>query len=299
MAGSPTGLIHVFLLCQFTASATSGAMKELVGAIGGSVTFPLTFTEKQIDSIVWSFNRTTLITIQPGTESKNATVIVTSNRNRERVDFSGGGYSLKLNKLRKNDSGSYSVQIHSSSSQFPSTQEYMLHVYEQVSKPKVTVGLQSNKNGTCMTNLTCYMEREEEDVTYSWETLGQTVPEFHNGPILSVSWRMGGKDTAFICIVRNPISNSSSSPILTRKFCEGGGGPDSLMVILILLLGLILLSLLLVGIAIWCLQKDKEKENCPNGRSSKYALFHCADSKKDGESQLTTNNARHTKTVYL
>ncbi|XP_021568384.1 SLAM family member 7 isoform X5 [Carlito syrichta] len=169
MAGSPTGLIHVFLLCQFTASATSGAMKELVGAIGGSVTFPLTFTEKQIDSIVWSFNRTTLITIQPGTESKNATVIVTSNRNRERVDFSGGGYSLKLNKLRKNDSGSYSVQIHSSSSQFPSTQEYMLHVYE----------------------------------------------------------------------------------------------------------------------------------NCPNGRSSKYALFHCADSKKDGESQLTTNNARHTKTVYL
>ncbi|XP_021568383.1 SLAM family member 7 isoform X4 [Carlito syrichta] len=181
----------------------------------------------------------------------------------------------------------------------------LIHVFllcqftEQVSKPKVTVGLQSNKNGTCMTNLTCYMEREEEDVTYSWETLGQTVPEFHNGPILSVSWRMGGKDTAFICIVRNPISNSSSSPILTRKFCEGGGGPDSLMVILILLLGLILLSLLLVGIAIWCLQKDKEKENCPNGRSSKYALFHCADSKKDGESQLTTNNARHTKTVYL
>ncbi|XP_021568385.1 SLAM family member 7 isoform X6 [Carlito syrichta] len=142
----------------------------------------------------------------------------------------------------------------------------LIHVFllcqftEQVSKPKVTVGLQSNKNGTCMTNLTCYMEREEEDVTYSWETLGQTVPEFHNGPILSVSWRMGGKDTAFICIVRNPISNSSSSPILTRKFCE---------------------------------------ENCPNGRSSKYALFHCADSKKDGESQLTTNNARHTKTVYL
>ncbi|XP_008056896.1 SLAM family member 7 isoform X3 [Carlito syrichta] len=134
MAGSPTGLIHVFLLCQFTASATSGAMKELVGAIGGSVTFPLTFTEKQIDSIVWSFNRTTLITIQPGTESKNATVIVTSNRNRERVDFSGGGYSLKLNKLRKNDSGSYSVQIHSSSSQFPSTQEYMLHVYESTER---------------------------------------------------------------------------------------------------------------------------------------------------------------------
>uniref|UniRef100_A0A8D2B5F7 Ig-like domain-containing protein n=1 Tax=Sciurus vulgaris TaxID=55149 RepID=A0A8D2B5F7_SCIVU len=91
---------------------------------------------------------------------------------------------------------------------------------EYLSKPKVTMGLQNNKNGTCITNLTCSMEQGGEDVTYSWKALGQGGNKSHNGSILPISWRLGERDLTFICTARNPISNSSSSPILAWKLCK-------------------------------------------------------------------------------
>uniref|UniRef100_A0A2I2ZXQ2 SLAM family member 7 n=1 Tax=Gorilla gorilla gorilla TaxID=9595 RepID=A0A2I2ZXQ2_GORGO len=91
---------------------------------------------------------------------------------------------------------------------------------EHLSKPKVTMGLQSNKNGTCVTNLTCCMEHGEEDVIYTWKALGQAANESHNGSILPISWRWGESDMTFICVARNPVSSNFSSPILARKLCE-------------------------------------------------------------------------------
>ncbi|XP_063483171.1 SLAM family member 7 isoform X6 [Symphalangus syndactylus] len=131
MAGSPTCLTVIYILWQLTGSAASGPVKELVGSIGGAVTFPLESEVKQIDSIVWTFNTTTLVTTQPG-----GAIIVTQNRNKERVDFPDGGYSLKLSKLKKNDSGIYNVEIYSSSLQHPSTQKYVLRVYESIEEKK-------------------------------------------------------------------------------------------------------------------------------------------------------------------
>uniref|UniRef100_F6Z9W7 SLAM family member 7 n=1 Tax=Callithrix jacchus TaxID=9483 RepID=F6Z9W7_CALJA len=91
---------------------------------------------------------------------------------------------------------------------------------EHLSRPKVTMGLQSNKNGTCVTNLTCHMEHGGEDVIYTWKALGQAASETHNGSILPISWRRRESDMTFICFARNPISSNSSSPILASKLCE-------------------------------------------------------------------------------
>uniref|UniRef100_A0A2K5UCK7 SLAM family member 7 n=1 Tax=Macaca fascicularis TaxID=9541 RepID=A0A2K5UCK7_MACFA len=126
MAGSPTCFTFIYILWQLTGSTASGSVKELVGSIGGAVTFPLKSEVKQVDSIVWTFNTTTLVTIQP----EGGPMIVTQNRNKERVHFPDGGYSLKLSKLKKNDSGIYNVEIYSSSLQDPFTRKYVLRVYE-------------------------------------------------------------------------------------------------------------------------------------------------------------------------
>lgn len=83
------------------------------------------------------------------------------------------------------------------------------------------MGLYSNKNGTCTTNLTCFVEEGGEDVIYSWKALDQAANESHDGSILPISWTPGENDMTFICMARNPISSNSSSPILARKFCEG------------------------------------------------------------------------------
>uniref|UniRef100_A0A2K5E0R9 SLAM family member 7 n=1 Tax=Aotus nancymaae TaxID=37293 RepID=A0A2K5E0R9_AOTNA len=165
MAGSPTCLTLMYILWQLTGSAAPEAVKELVGPLGGAVTFPLMSKVKQVDTIVWTFNTTLLVTMQP----EAGTIIVTQNRNKERVSFPNGSHSLKLSELKKNDSGVYHVKIYSSSLQDPFTQNYVLHVYE----------------------------------------------------------------------------------------------------------------------------------NYPNGRSSKYSLFHSGNTKNDGKSPLTDHNARHTKAIYL
>lgn len=107
--------------------AASGALKELVGALGGSVTFPLKLSANQIDSIVWIFNTTTLVTIQPKMPDKEDIIIITQNHNKKRVEFHRD-YSLKLKTLKKSDTGPYRVEIYSSS-QGPFSQEYRLQVY--------------------------------------------------------------------------------------------------------------------------------------------------------------------------
>ncbi|OBS73916.1 hypothetical protein A6R68_15545 [Neotoma lepida] len=78
-----------------------------------------------------------------------------------------------------------------------------------------------DKNGTCIINLTCSMEEGGDNVTYSWKAIGQEVNETHDGAILPISWRLGEKDKTLICMARNPISHSSSTPIFAQNLCEG------------------------------------------------------------------------------
>lgn len=282
MPVSPVSSILIFLLCQLTGPAASGAQQELVGAVGGSVTFPLTHSQDRIDSVTWFFEHTTLVVIQP-TTNKSDTVIVTNGHNKERVAFSRGNYSLELSKLSKNDSGAYSVQIQSSSLLKPITQKYGLRVYEHLSKPRITLGLKDNKNGTCVTNLTCFLERGGEDVTYSWKSLGMPSNESHNGSILPITWRLEEKDMTFICMARNPVSSNSSNPIFARKLCEGVAGDlDSIMSLWIVLLLIVLILVLIISI-IWRLRvkepiEEKRKDthpeilNCypPSGETLEY-----------------------------
>ncbi|XP_036722274.1 SLAM family member 7 isoform X1 [Balaenoptera musculus] len=260
MLASPACFAFIFLLCQLTGPAASGVLKKLVGALGGSVTFPLNLSVDPIDSIIWVFNTTTLVTIQPKLADKKAVIIVTQHRNKERVNFPHEGYSLRLSKLKKNDSGVYRVEIHSSTLQDPLTQEYELRVYEHLSKPKVIIGLQNNKNGTCVTNLTCSMEQGGEDVTYSWKSLGQATNESHSGSILPISWRQEKRDMTFICMARNPISSNSSNPIFAWNLCEGAAGGLATSVILKLLLSLILLCFIALVLIIFIIRRERRKE---------------------------------------
>ncbi|XP_025716383.1 SLAM family member 7 [Callorhinus ursinus] len=260
MLGPPACFILI-LLCQLTGPATSGAPKELVGDLGGSVTFPLKLPGIQIDSLVWIFNTTPLITIEPKTPDKHANVIVTQSHNKERLDFLHGNYSLKLSKLDKSDSGDYRVVIYSSSLKDPFIQQYGLRVYEHLSRPKVTMGLQNNENGTCVTNLTCFMDQGGEDVTYSWESLGQAANESHNGPILPISWRLGKKGMTFICVARNPISSNSSNPIFAWKLCEGAAADSESSMVLYVLWVLFLFSAFALVPVILIMRRERRKES--------------------------------------
>ncbi|XP_036009972.1 SLAM family member 7 isoform X4 [Mus musculus] len=146
--------------------------------------------------------------------------VTSQSSNKERIVFPDGLYSMKLSQLKKNDSGAYRAEIYSTSSQASLIQEYVLHVYKHLSRPKVTIDRQSNKNGTCVINLTCSTDQDGENVTYSWKAVGQGDNQFHDGATLSIAWRSGEKDQALTCMARNPVSNSFSTPVFPQKLCE-------------------------------------------------------------------------------
>uniref|UniRef100_A0A8C0SQA4 SLAM family member 7 n=2 Tax=Canis lupus familiaris TaxID=9615 RepID=A0A8C0SQA4_CANLF len=136
----------------------------------------------------------------------------------------------------------------------------LFQLTEHLSKPKVTMGLQNKENGTCVTNLTCFVDQGGEDVTYSWESLGQAANKSYNGSILPISWRLGKGGMTFICVARNPISSNSSNPVFAWKLCE---------------------------------ELYSRRKFC------KYTLFLCANTPKDGETPLSPHITRHTKVICL
>ncbi|XP_051004314.1 SLAM family member 7 [Acomys russatus] len=214
MAGFSVRIILTSFLCQLTATAASGTRKEVVGALDGSVTFSLDITKKEKDTVIWTFNTLTI-----AIKNKD-NVILTQKHNKERIVFPEGSYSMTLSQLKKSDSGIYRVEIHNTILGSPFTKEYALHVYEYLSRPRITMDWQDNKNGTCRVNLTCSMEQEGENVTYSWKAVGQAANETHYGASLPISWTTGEEDKTLICTARNPISNSSTF-ILALNLCKG------------------------------------------------------------------------------
>nr|Q8BHK6.2 RecName: Full=SLAM family member 7; AltName: Full=Leukocyte cell-surface antigen; AltName: Full=Novel Ly9; AltName: CD_antigen=CD319; Flags: Precursor [Mus musculus] len=213
MARFSTYIIFTSVLCQLTVTAASGTLKKVAGALDGSVTFTLNITEIKVDYVVWTFNTFFLAMVKKdGVTSQSS--------NKERIVFPDGLYSMKLSQLKKNDSGAYRAEIYSTSSQASLIQEYVLHVYKHLSRPKVTIDRQSNKNGTCVINLTCSTDQDGENVTYSWKAVGQGDNQFHDGATLSIAWRSGEKDQALTCMARNPVSNSFSTPVFPQKLCE-------------------------------------------------------------------------------
>ncbi|CAO2638383.1 SLAM family member 7 [Lemmus lemmus] len=243
MAGFSTFIILTSVLCQIPVTAkTSGTLKEMVGALGGSVTFGLNFPGQQVHTIVWTFK-----TISFAIIAKDK-VIVPQNHNKERIVFPDGSYSMTLSQLKKNDSGVYRAEIHSTSSESPFTQEYMLYVYEYLSRPKVTLDGQDKKNGTCTANLTCAMDEGGENVTYSWKAIGQGVNESHDGAVLPISWRLGEKDKTLICVARNPISHSYSISTHVKNLCEDAAEDlnSSSIILCILVVLIVLVPLLMV-----------------------------------------------------
>ncbi|XP_012584359.1 PREDICTED: SLAM family member 7 [Condylura cristata] len=209
------------------------------GALGGSVIFPLNSVESQIENIFWYFNGSSVITIE---SQEPEDKVIVNPRHKTRVSLLDRSYYLKLDNLRKNDSGSYSVEIHHPG-QKVSTQKYTLQVYAHLSKPKISQEKQSSENGTCITNLTCSIEQEDKNVTYSWVFVGQETNEFHNGSVLPMPSELVKQNMTFKCVARNPVSNSSSDPITARELC--GGAVGELPYYVYLLAGIIAVTLVL------------------------------------------------------
>ena len=84
----------------------------------------------------------------------------------------------------------------------------------RLGKPKITQSSMASVNSTCNVTLTCSVEEEEKNVTYSWSPLGE------EGNVVRIFQTPDNQELTYTCTAWNPVSNSSDS-ILARQLCAG------------------------------------------------------------------------------
>ncbi|XP_045640603.1 SLAM family member 9-like [Ursus americanus] len=198
----------------------------VTGTLGGSVTLPLQLQPGQpVESISWLSRSvsTAIATVTLAEAGGPDTLYQAETRYRGRVSVVGPGRSLHISNLSWTDAGPYRAHINLRGSRLTRTREYRLQVYEPLAQPRVTLSSRIGENGHCIFILTCVVESRGGSVTYSWLPLGPRAIVSHGGSVLSVSSRPGDRALTFTCVIKNPVSNSSSLPVSVPSSCPGPG----------------------------------------------------------------------------
>ncbi|XP_038624377.1 SLAM family member 9-like [Tachyglossus aculeatus] len=225
-------------LLLLQARVGTGGRQELIGAVGGSVTFPLDIPVGQwVESINWTSNEAVAMVI-PGGPGNLPHIIKTFQRYRGRVSVPTDGYSLTISDLDLGDAGTYKAEI------LPRTtfrtSDYFLQVFQPLEEPTVSVRPTGCNGSICSAFLTCSVAGEGAGVMVSWLPLGLGATASSNGSILNIFWR-----DSYTCTARNPVSNSSYTFHTDWLHCPGSQKSTLTAVMWTLLLkGLLLLGLL-------------------------------------------------------
>lgn len=209
----------LFLLMGLGASGKETPPRVISGILGGSVTFLLNVSKNaEIELITWTYLSKTLVLAI--TSRSDITILLKEYSGR--LNISQDGYSLCMSNLTKSDSGSYQAQIIQKNVDHTVRNEFILHIYEQLQEPQVTVkSMTSSENDSCTVTLTCTVNGSKDGVQYSWiqkDTHNKTSHESH---ILRVSPSACDPDLPYTCTARNPVSQNSSQPVRVRQFCTG------------------------------------------------------------------------------
>ncbi|XP_008590913.1 PREDICTED: SLAM family member 5 isoform X2 [Galeopterus variegatus] len=205
----------ILFLCLQTWLEAAGRDPDVLmvnGILGQSVTFPLNIQEsQQVINIAWT-SETSVAFVTPGDSGKAPKVTVTHKNYYERINVLGQNYSLLISNLRMEDSGNYKADINLQNVPYTTTKCYKLQVYRQLGKPKITQSLMTSVNSTCNVTLTCSVEKEEKNVTYSWSPLGE------EGNVLQIFQTPVDQEVTYTCTAWNPVSNNSDS-ISAKELC--------------------------------------------------------------------------------
>ncbi|KAM9000289.1 SLAM family member 5 isoform X2 [Sarcophilus harrisii] len=207
-----------YLLTESSASGEDSVPLIVTGILGESVILPLKIPkEHQITYVAWNSQRSLATLI---TEEGNPPKIIINPYYKERVDFLNENniYSPRISHLKMEDAGSYTAEITMANIPNPIRKLFNIFIHERLTKPKIMSDTRINDNGTCLINVTCFVEQVRENVTYNWIPLGQRTNVTSEGHVLHIRWKPGDHDQ-YTCTARNPVSNSTYT-ILASKLCE-------------------------------------------------------------------------------
>lgn len=222
---------------------------EVDGAVGETVTLPLTLPEAINSTIYWHHNGSTIVVFSIKEDrSPQVTSMFSKWKDRLTVNRS----NLLLGPLRTTDSGVYHANIDTGNSAKSVT--YWLRIFYRLRNLRVAHSVRHLENGTCELQLTCVLpENMENNVRLWWQTSGNIVGTEAN---ITVSWvPLDPPGDEFICTAKNPISNVSSS-INASVLCSVASEVVLWVIIQSVVLPVVLLVLLVVLLICYCQKKS-------------------------------------------
>ncbi|NXK43087.1 SLAF7 protein, partial [Piprites chloris] len=174
--------------------AGDDSLTEVIGAVGGSVTFHI----HDLDGLAatWSFGDVPIVTVKFGEPPVDVFLNI---KYETRFTFSEQGRALTFSQLRMEDAGTYSAQSPEAKSTFT------LRVYRELEEPSVSCEAQNCSAGGCRYALRCSAPGPGlGNVSYGWSAGEQPRGE---GPTVLVEESPPREPVPLTCRARNPVSS--------------------------------------------------------------------------------------------
>ncbi|KAM9449458.1 SLAM family member 7-like isoform 1-T1 [Clarias gariepinus] len=210
-------LILLFLfLSEIFSSAGESSVQDLIGAVGDSVTFPISVPVS--GSIIYNGNTVGLVfNKQSDTELSEKFV--------NRLQWVSQSGFFTFSDLRTDDSGLYTVE---STKEQKGKQDYQLEVYERVSAPQV---MNSASSSSEFCSFLCSVRNVRGLKLSLYEDgvlLNQTSSNTSDITLnlhLEIKKMNNYRERTFSCVASNPVSNKTTSINITH-YCSLNTGAD-------------------------------------------------------------------------
>ncbi|KAF5905509.1 SLAM family member 7-like isoform X2, partial [Clarias magur] len=242
---------HVILLFLLISEIFSSSVQDLIGAVGDSVTFPLSVPVS--GNIIYNSNTVgQVLNKQSDTELSEKFV--------NRLQWVSQSGFFTLSDLRTDDSGLYTVE---STKEQKGKQDYQLEVYERVSAPQL-MNTTSSSSEFC--SFLCSVRNVRGLKLSVYEDavlLNHTSSSSSNTSDITLNLHLEIKKTnnhrerTFSCVASNPASNKTTSIIITHSCSLNSGADGNYTGVIIAVICSVLLSVAVIVIV--CLWRKRKR----------------------------------------
>ncbi|NWZ74430.1 LY9 protein, partial [Acrocephalus arundinaceus] len=189
--------------------ASAGDNVQVIGAVGGAVTFRSHNTDGY--TTLWSFGNELIVTVafedppQP---------VFSKDKYRTRFTVSEKGRAFSISQLSMEDAGTYSVTIREKTSTFT------LLVYRELAEPRVTCEAQDCSDRSCVFSLHCSVPGNGfGNISYTWR-VRNWLWEWES-IVLLVHKSSQDEPEPVTCTAQNAVSSRNVTVTIPGVLCSG------------------------------------------------------------------------------
>ncbi|XP_064257443.1 T-lymphocyte surface antigen Ly-9-like [Passer domesticus] len=232
----------MFPLC-FLSPVSASDSKEVIGALGGSLTFHSHNTDG--NAAFWNFGNDHIVSVAFEDPPRP---LFSKDKFKTHFALSENSHALSISQLRMEDAGTYSVTIDAKRSTFT------LQVFGELAEPMVTCEAQNCSDGSCSFSLRCSTPGAGlRNVSYSWRVRDHL--QDGNSVVLRVNESSREEPETLTCMAWNTVSSRSVTVTIPGVLCSGANSSSWIRIGVVA--GVEIALLLSIYLVFYCKSKDE------------------------------------------